>query len=203
MSKLQENSDISSLTKNSFYRKERLKHTYCILNVLKHLPKPTKRILDAMAGEGYLLKELPTLFPDSKLYANDLSENCYLILKKFKGVKVFNLDFLTMESSFLQKMDLIIIDFNTFSILHYDKWELKKLKKIPNICVTDTASFGMHFEKNRKVYDVENLEEYYLKLAKKFGKHLIAADHHKNAGCVLLSKTEKPPKFLYKVKSLF
>jgi hypothetical protein len=159
---------ITEVLKNKFFFKEILKNSGCLKSTLRYLiDKQEKwdRVGDAMAGVGFGGKILQKYLNPKKLYLNDLDERCCSILRSnFRNSIITQQDALNLD---WPGMNLVNVDFNTFSIKRIPQWEglFAQLAKLTDwITFTDTACFGFKFKKNFLTYGVGNADEYYQKL---------------------------------------
>lgn len=160
-----------------------------------------KVVGDLMAGTGLGSMVLAKYLQPQRFYINDFSVDCVNVLMyNFQGVTITCEDANTI--SWKDDFDLITIDFNTFSLKHYPKWE-KMLERVADmtrwLLITDTACFGFKFEKNFISYGVDNPKSYYEKMASMFpskNHKLRMVAQMRNSAVVTLSTCEGDWKFL-------
>lgn len=143
-----------------------------INEICRFLPRQD-RIMDVMAGCGFASRMFQYHWPGCRLHLNDLSERCAAVLRmNFPDAHITQLDFLRMDEP-EEDLDLLFIDFNTFTIQKINHWIEGFSTLLPhcqNLCIIDSASYGFKFGNLEKYYKVQTPEEYYEKLGAVFRK---------------------------------
>jgi hypothetical protein len=109
-----------------------------------------KTYLDLMAGVGFSGK----IFGTDNMVLNDSNRDCYEILKDNFSCTIRRDDASSFE--FAVKYDFIFLDFNKYTICHYDDWWKSISGAFNNsnkyVMITDSSPFGIKFPSNRKGY---------------------------------------------------
>ena len=138
-----------------------------------------KKTGDFFAGCGFSGKIMKKYLNCSEIILNDLSSECVNILKEnFSNYTILNLDAFDIELK--NNLDLIQLDFNSFSILDqkirywFQLIQYVSIKTNQWVLLADSACFGFKFgEKNLQTYGVKTIPEYYEKeriiFKKRFG----------------------------------
>ena len=153
-------------------------------------------IIDVMAGCGFSASVFTYHYPLALLKLNDLSEDCYRILKNnFPKSNCYNMD----ANKVIQKpVDMAFVDFNNFTLKHIEKWEelWKRIRKFVNkyLMLTDSACYGFKFGNLNKCYQLVSKEAYYellgKQLYKKIHMHLNIVVSFGNAAVLVFSHTK-------------
>ena len=172
-----------------------LKESSALKQVVSKL-KNVETIADAMAGCGFSVAVLKSVFPDSKLILNDWDKQCYENLKlNFPESSIANEDINKWE--LWGKVDLLFIDFNNFTLKRIDDWKptiLRLSEKCKNLIITDSACFGFRMG-NLKTYGVETPAQYYGLLEKELGLKEKSLTHFSIFGNAALVLFQPLPKY--------
>jgi hypothetical protein len=168
------------------------KETGALVSVLSEITESPKYIFDLMAGSGFSGKVFKSIFPDSFLVLNDISEDCYNCLKyNFPDDFVLNCSAEDVDLDF--NPDLVFIDFNTLTFKKKNDF-LPLFKKIEKwkpkyFIFADSAVYGFKFKKNLDSYSIKCKYEYFIDIwggyLKEIGQTLYRVCDFGNAALIL------------------
>lgn len=150
--------------------KKKLGCLNAVLNFIKEESFKPVSYLDLMSGCGFVPRLLIKRLQPEKTYLNDIDKTCCKILRKnFPGCEVFNRDAKGFPWNKILHIDLILIDFNTFTINHIADWHamlFNIFRASPYVIMIDTACYAYRF--GDKSFGGRTIEEYYDQINKDF-----------------------------------
>lgn len=155
-----------------------------------------KRVLEAMSGGGMYTNSLLNIEGLEEIILNDFSEDCYSYLKnRFKDnpkVKdIWNLDFYTIDLKQVGKIDLLVIDFNTFTwhkkeqVDKFLYWLKNNRKYFSYLVYSDSFYYSLKFVKDEEVRN-KKYEEYLKKVQEYLNMELLYNHVFGSKNCSIL-----------------
>lgn len=135
------------------------------LLILKEEVKKIHSYCDLMVGMGVISKLVLLKYKPALVILNDWNDVCYDNAKQnFTDAMVHSVD---ANSFKYHPVDLVIADFNTFTINHLHKWNglFKNLQGSKWFMFLDSYIYSLRFHKYDANYMIETLKVYYSQLS--------------------------------------
>ena len=177
-----------------FHERSSNKHKYCFDLALNHIQRMDNNIqtyFDVAAGSGKTYLLVKKRWPKIRAWLNDWDKVAFELLKvNYPEAKITQLD-LSAPIKLKETMDLIWVDFNTFTLLKSNIYCWDNLRNFYErskwLAFCDTACYAFHL--NKKSYGFESLEAYYRELARLItgkSENLYCVYYHKDSSVVVV-----------------